>query len=128
MPIGDLRTASKSANRWIENLKFDGTVRRGSGHLPGVWVHDAGDERTPAVEGAPRGAADARLFCVVTTRPGEQGRFYRLPTEADLEAVRKAADGVGAAEGGAHRTVEPGAGRRTGYPRYPAYLGDDLRA
>ena len=27
----------------------------------------------------------------MTTRPGEQGRFYRLPTERDLEAVRKAA-------------------------------------
>ena len=36
------------------------------------------------------GAADARLFCVVTTRPTEQGRFYRLPAERDLEAVRKA--------------------------------------
>ena len=37
------------------------------------------------------GAADARLFCVVTTRSDEQGRFYRLPNERDLEAVRKAA-------------------------------------
>lgn len=34
----------------------------------------------------------ARLFAVVTTRPGQQGRFYRLPTERDLAAVRKAAE------------------------------------
>ena len=30
------------------------------------------------------------MVCVVTTRPGERGRFYRLPNQQDLEAVRKA--------------------------------------
>lgn len=32
----------------------------------------------------------ARPLTVVTLRPGETGRHYRLPTERDLEAVRKA--------------------------------------
>ncbi len=32
----------------------------------------------------------ARLLAVVSLRPGEQGRHYRLPTECDYEAVRKA--------------------------------------
>jgi putative DNA methylase len=36
------------------------------------------------------GTSDACLFCVVTTRPGETGRFYRTPTARDLDAVRKA--------------------------------------
>jgi adenine-specific DNA methylase len=36
------------------------------------------------------GANDARLFCVVSTRKSEQGRFYRLPHRHDLEAVNKA--------------------------------------
>lgn len=36
------------------------------------------------------GANDARLFCVVTTRTSQQGRFYRLPNEQDLEAVKNA--------------------------------------
>jgi adenine-specific DNA methylase len=36
--------------------------------------------------------AGARLLCVMTLRPGEQGRHYRLPTERDYEAVRKAMD------------------------------------
>jgi adenine-specific DNA methylase len=31
------------------------------------------------------------MFCVVTTKPGQQGRFFRLPTDADLDAVQKAA-------------------------------------
>ena len=32
----------------------------------------------------------ARLLAVVTLRPGEQGRLYRLPTDRDYEAVWKA--------------------------------------
>ncbi len=32
----------------------------------------------------------ARMTAVVTLRPGEQGRHYRLPTEADYAAVRRA--------------------------------------
>jgi adenine-specific DNA methylase len=32
---------------------------------------------------------------VVTTRPGEQGRFYRLPSERDLDIVRKSVDELG---------------------------------
>lgn len=35
-------------------------------------------------------AGGARLTAVVTLRPGERGRFYRLPTSADYLAVRKA--------------------------------------
>jgi len=38
------------------------------------------------------GANDARLLCVVTTRSDKKGRFYRLPTENDLEAVSKAVE------------------------------------
>jgi putative DNA methylase len=36
------------------------------------------------------GARDARLYCVVTTHPGAQGRSYRLPTDRDLEPVHHA--------------------------------------
>ena len=38
------------------------------------------------------GANDSRLFCVVTTMPGRQGRFYRLPIEADGKVVIRAAE------------------------------------
>lgn len=59
-------------------------------------------ERVRAQLSAQRGGADvifdengkrtggARLLAVVTLRPGEQGRHYRLPTKRDYEAVRKA--------------------------------------
>jgi adenine-specific DNA methylase len=58
--------------------------------------------RVPQQLAAQRGGADvvfdakghriggARLLAVVTLRPGETGRHYRLPTERDYEAVRKA--------------------------------------
>jgi len=36
------------------------------------------------------GGADARLLCVVTTSKSLSGRTYRLPTTADLEAVKAA--------------------------------------
>jgi adenine-specific DNA methylase len=59
-------------------------------------------ERVRAQLAAQRGGADvvfdaegqrtggARLLAVVTLRPGETGRHYRLPSERDYEAVRKA--------------------------------------
>ena len=45
------------------------------------------DERGQRVGGA-------RMTAVVTLRPGEKGRHYRLPTEADYEAVRKSQERV----------------------------------
>jgi adenine-specific DNA methylase len=70
----------------------EGTVRRGSATCPvcGYTTPVASVRRQLKARGG--GAADARLFCVVTTKPGQQGRFYRLPTERDLEAVRRAAE------------------------------------
>ncbi|WP_338835674.1 DUF1156 domain-containing protein [Neomoorella thermoacetica] len=79
----------------IENARGrdvgEGTVRRGSATCPicGYTTPVASVRRQ--LKERRGGTADARLFCVVTTRPGQQGRFYRLPTERDLGAVKKAA-------------------------------------
>jgi len=43
-----------------------------------------------------RRAGGARMLAVVTIRPGEQGRHYRLPAERDYEAVHKAQERLGA--------------------------------
>ena len=63
-------------------------------------------ERVRAQLAAQRGGADvifdaegqrtggARMTAVVTLRPGETGRHYRLPTDADYAAVRKAQERV----------------------------------
>ena len=63
-------------------------------------------ERVRAQLSSQRGGADvvfdakgrrtggARLLAVVTLRPGEQGRNYRLPTERDYDAIYKAIERV----------------------------------
>lgn len=89
----------------IKNPQFDGPVRRGSATCP-VCGYTTPVERVRVQLRARRGGAhDARLVAVVTTMEAERtapkreteifaesGRFYRLPTETDLEAVRRAAE------------------------------------
>jgi len=69
-----------------------GTVRRGSATCPVCGYTTPVASVRKQLKARRGGAADARLFCVVTTRPGQQGRFYRLPKERDLESVRAAAE------------------------------------
>ncbi|MBC7221131.1 DUF1156 domain-containing protein, partial [Candidatus Bipolaricaulota bacterium] len=59
-----------------ERVRAQLAVQRGGADV----VFDAAGRRT----------GGARLLAVVTLRPGEPGRHYRLPTERDYEAVRKA--------------------------------------
>ncbi|ABG53272.1 protein of unknown function DUF1156 [Trichodesmium erythraeum IMS101] len=70
----------------------DGTVKRGSATCPccGFTTPVASVRKQLQARGG--GADDARLFCVVTTREKVKGRFYRLPNERDLEAVRMAGE------------------------------------
>ena len=60
-------------------------------------AHVAGTQHQPTehaaqFKGRRGGAADAALFAVVATRPGESGRFYRSATKNDLKATKLAAD------------------------------------
>jgi len=78
-----------------------GTVSRGNATCPACGTVLRA-ERVRAQLAAQHGGADvvfdaqgrrtggARILAVVTLRPGQQGRHYRLPTERDYEAVRKA--------------------------------------
>jgi adenine-specific DNA methylase len=68
-----------------------GTVARGSATCPVTGFTTKVDRVRAQLKSRRGGAADARLFCVVTTRESEQGRFYRLPTKADQEAFDAAA-------------------------------------
>lgn len=67
-----------------------GTIRRGSATCPlcGYTTQVASVRRQ--LKQRRGGTSDARLYCVVSVRPGEQGRVYRLPTERDLDAVHAA--------------------------------------
>ena len=68
------------------------TVRRGSATCPVCGYTTPVASVRKQLKARWGGAADARLFCVVTTRPGQQGRLFRLPTERDLQALRAAAE------------------------------------
>lgn len=69
----------------------NGTVDRGSATCPVTGYTMKVDRVRAQLKSRRGGAADARLFCVVTTRNNEQGRFYRLPTQADQAAFAAAA-------------------------------------
>ncbi len=68
-----------------------GTVARGSATCPCCGFTTPVASVRTQFKKRKGGAADARLFAVVTTRPDEQGRFYRLPTDRDLTAATRAA-------------------------------------
>jgi putative DNA methylase len=68
-----------------------GTVGRGSATCPVTGYTTKVDSVRAQLKQRRGGAADARLFAVVTTRDHEQGRFYRLPTAADRAASDAAA-------------------------------------
>ncbi len=68
-----------------------GTVARGSATCPVTGYTTKVDSVRAQLKQRRGGAADARLFAVVTTRDHEQGRFYRLPTKADQVAFDAAA-------------------------------------
>jgi len=68
----------------------EGTIRRGSPTCPCCgYTTPVASVRTQ-IRSRKGGAQDAKLFAVVTTRDTERGRFYRLPTDADIKAYRAA--------------------------------------
>lgn len=75
----------------IANPDLEGTVRRGSASCPVCGYTTPVESVRAQLKARQGGAADARLMAVVTTRSGEQGRFYRLPEERDTKATKSAA-------------------------------------
>ena len=78
------------ANTKVENPKFDGTVIRGSATCPCCGYTTPVARVREQLKMRRGGTNDARLLCVITTRVGEQGRSYRLPTNEDTKAVSEA--------------------------------------
>jgi putative DNA methylase len=68
-----------------------GTVRRGSVNCPICGYTTPVDSVRKQLRSRRGGSADARLYCVVTTDPCQQGRSYRAPNERDFAATRAAA-------------------------------------
>jgi adenine-specific DNA methylase len=79
-------------NEKIADPKFDGTVKRCSGTCPCCGYTTPVARVREQFKKRRGGSSDARLLAIVSTRSEEQGRFYRLPGEADLRAARAAAE------------------------------------
>lgn len=90
-------TLAPSVDEKAKTIKFaiasakpsgsDGTVRAGSAVCP-VCGYTTPNARVRAqLSERHGGATTARLMAVVTTRPGEQGRQYRVPVSSDLEGA-----------------------------------------
>ena len=95
----DLKIVVKQPDGWmdlanprikISNPKFDGLVKRGSAACPCCGYTTPVARVRQQLKARRGGSKDGRLFCVVTSRPKEQGRNYRLPTPLDLDAARNA--------------------------------------
>lgn len=69
-----------------------GTVARGSATCPVTGYTTPVASVRKQMQARRGSASDSRLFCVVTTRPGQTGRFYRLPTNADVDTTNKSAE------------------------------------
>lgn len=109
--IRSLWLAKKSVNTWAlrmvpnirsKSIEFEicrnpkpeevqpGTVKLGSATCPLCGYTTPVARVREQIRARQGGSHDARLVCVVVTRPGVRGKFYRLPTIADLKAVQNA--------------------------------------
>jgi adenine-specific DNA methylase len=68
----------------------EGTVRRGSATCPVCGYTTPVASVRKQLKARRGGTEDARLFCVVITRPGHKGRIFRLPTDVDLDVAKRA--------------------------------------
>ncbi len=95
----DFKIIAKHSEVWVNqdnhkekiaDPKFEGTVKRGSASCPCCGYTTPVTRVREQLKTRRGGANHARLMCVVTTRARETGRFYRQPTDADVNAIRKA--------------------------------------
>jgi len=67
-----------------------GTIKRGAATCPICGFTTPISSVRKQLTSRNGGTRDARLLSVVVSKPGTRGRFYRLPTEHDIEIVRNA--------------------------------------
>jgi adenine-specific DNA methylase len=89
----------KESNKWVRvkdkrqtviEPNLEGTVKRGSATCPCCGFTTPVASIRKQMQAKQGGAASSRMFCVVYTKTKERGRFYRLPTEKDNQAVERA--------------------------------------
>jgi len=73
-----------------KSIKSEGTVKRGAAICPCCgYTNPIASVRRQLKERA-GGTNDARMYCVVSIKNDSKGRYYRLPSEKDVNAFKKA--------------------------------------
>ena len=97
----DFQVISKTRDGWLDqanpetsivNPNFDGTVKRSSATCPCCGYTTPVARVREQLKARRGGTADARLICVISERPGQNGAQYRPPTSEDdhpLEMVKR---------------------------------------
>jgi adenine-specific DNA methylase len=73
----------------VKTPSFEGTVKRGSATCLCCGYTTPNSQVRKQLTKKRGGANDAMLLCVVSTRSTAQGRFYRAPTQSDIDAIAK---------------------------------------
>jgi putative DNA methylase len=95
----DFQIIVKKSGTWVDQAnhktkiadpKFEGMVKRGSATCPCCGYTTPVARVREQLKSRRGGTKDGQLFCVVTSRKNELGRFFRLPNECDLTSAKKA--------------------------------------
>jgi putative DNA methylase len=95
----DFQIILKKSGKWVDQAnhkteiatpKFEGMVKRGSATCPCCGYTTPVARVREQLKSRHGGTKDGQLFCVVTSRQNEVGRFFRLPNERDLTSAKKA--------------------------------------
>lgn len=91
IPNNDEKTISFEIKVGVKESDIGkGTVKRGSATCPCCGYTTPVSSVRRQLKTRNGGANDARLFCVITSIPGQQGKKYRLPNNEDFCALKKA--------------------------------------
>lgn len=95
----DFQIITKQNDGWVDqantkikinNPIFEGPVKRGSATCPCCGYTTPVARVREQLKARRGGANDARMFCVVKTKPGDEGRSYRLSNKVDESAFAAA--------------------------------------
>ena len=98
-----LKIITRKNGRWanqededetVSSPSFDGTCKSASATCPCCGFTTPSTSVREQLKRRQGGAHDARLLCVVSVSTNQSGRLYRLPTESEFAAIRKATESL----------------------------------
>ena len=82
--------SQENSDQIIDKPDLEGTIQRGNVVCPICKYTTQVKSVRQQLKSNNGGAQNARLYCVVYLKNNQQGRFYRLPNETDLQGLQNA--------------------------------------